>query len=63
MAQLHYLTRGNMVKEDTMTVTDDWVFDTYGMELANRLIDQGEHKEFITPVDENGKLVMLPLED
>ena len=42
---------------------DDWVIDTYGKELANKLIDHEEHQEFIKPVDEDGMLAMLKLDD
>jgi hypothetical protein len=63
VAQLHYLKKGNILKKQTMAVTDDWVFDTYGKEIAQRIMDQGKHREFITPLDENGNLVMLPMEE
>jgi len=62
VAQLHYIQKGNILKEEIMTVTDDWVFDTYGIEIAQRIMDRGKHNEFITPVDENGKLVVVPMD-
>jgi hypothetical protein len=46
-----------------MTVTDDWVIDTYGKDLANKLIDHEEHEDFIKPVDEDGMIAMLKLDD
>jgi hypothetical protein len=61
VAKLHYQERGNVVKEETMTVSDDWVFDTYGIEVANRLIDHAENNGFAIPVDEHGKLVVIPM--
>ena len=62
VAAVHY-KKGTMVKEQEMTVTDNWVIDTYGKELANKLIDHEEHQEFIKPVDEDGMLAMLKLDD
>ena len=59
---VHY-RKGTMVKAHQMTVTDDWVIDTYGKEIANKLIDREEHQQFIQPLDKDGKLVMLKLDD
>jgi hypothetical protein len=63
VAQYHYLQKVGMIKEGIMTVTDDWVFDTYGKEIAQMIIDRGQHREFITPLDAKGQLVMVPFED
>jgi hypothetical protein len=62
VAQYHYLEKGGTVMEGSMKVTDDWVFDTYGKEIAQRIINQGEHREFITPLDAKGQLVMVPFD-
>jgi hypothetical protein len=61
VARLHYRGKEDVIKEETMTVSDDWVFDTYGIELANKLIDHAENNGFVRPVDEYGKLVILPM--
>ena len=61
VAKLHYRGKEDVVKEETMAVSDDWVFDTYGIELANKLIDHAENNGFVRPVDEDGKLVILPM--
>jgi hypothetical protein len=63
VAKVHYRKGTSMVREQEMTVTDDWVIDTYGKELANKLIDHEEHEDFIKPVNEHGMLAMLKLDD
>jgi hypothetical protein len=61
VAKVHY-KKGTCVIEDQMTVPDDWIIDTYGKDLANKLIDRAEHDEFILPVDEDGMLVMIKVD-
>jgi hypothetical protein len=50
------------VIEQNMTVTDDWVIDTYGKEIAKKLMDRAEHQEFIKAVNEDGTLTVLRLD-
>jgi hypothetical protein len=42
LAKLHY-KKGHELIEQQISVTDDWVIDTYGKELAKKLIDQEDH--------------------
>ena len=46
-----------------MIVPDDWVIDTYGKELANKLIDREEHSNFILPVNEEGMLATIQVDE
>jgi hypothetical protein len=39
------------------------VIDTYGTNLAHRLIDRDEHQEFMQPLDKDGNIVVLKLDD
>jgi hypothetical protein len=32
---------------ETMSVTDDWVIDTHGKDIARKLMDRAEHQEFV----------------
>jgi len=40
-------------------LTDDWVFDTFGKDIASKLIDRGENEEFVQPLNENGALATV----
>ena len=51
------------VKEQHMILADDWVIDTYGKELAKKLIDHGEHEGFLLPLDKDGKLATFKMDD
>jgi hypothetical protein len=62
VAKVHY-KKGTKAIEDHMTVSLDWVIDTYGKELAKKLIDREEHQEFVVPVNDNGMLTVLKLDD
>jgi hypothetical protein len=62
VAKVHY-RRGTTVVEETMKVPDDWVIDTYGKELANKLIDREEHSNFILPVNEEGMLATIQVDE
>ena len=42
-------SKGKVV-EQHMPVADDWVIDTYGKEIANKLMDHAKHQEFIKAV-------------
>ena len=62
MAKVHY-KKGNDVKKEHITVSDDWVFDTYGKDIANKLMDREEHDLFIKPpVNEDGRPIVLKLD-
>ena len=61
VAKVHY-KKGNDIKKEHITVSDDWVFDTYGKDIANKLMDRGEHSEFIKPVNEDGRPIVLKLD-
>jgi hypothetical protein len=62
VAKVHY-KKGTQVMEEQIEVSNDWLIDTYGKELANKLIDCEEHQEFIKPVNEDGMLTILKLDD
>ena len=46
VAKVHY-KKGTEVMEEQIPVEDDWVIDTYGKELAKKLMDREDHSEFI----------------
>jgi hypothetical protein len=50
------------VMEQHMTVSDDWVIDTYGKEIANKLMDRAKHQEFIKAVDADGTHTVLRID-
>jgi hypothetical protein len=62
VASVHY-KKGSIVKAHEIKVTDDWVIDTYGTNIAHRLIDRDEHQEFMQPLDKDGNIVVLKLDD
>jgi hypothetical protein len=62
VARVHY-RRGTNIVQEKMIVPDDWVIDTYGKELANKLIDRAEHSNFILPVNEEGMLATIQVDD
>ena len=45
-----------------MSVTDDWVIDTYGKDIAGKLMDRAEHQEFIEPLNEDGVFASIKLD-
>jgi hypothetical protein len=55
--------KGKATKEEIMILADDWVIDVYGNDIANKLIDHGEHEDYILPVDKDGKLATFKLDD
>jgi hypothetical protein len=61
VAKVHY-KKGSKVIEQNIRVSDDWVIDTYGKELTKKLMDRGEHEEFIKPVNEDGRPIVLKLD-
>jgi hypothetical protein len=62
VAKVHYKT-GTKVMQEQITVLDDWVIDTYGKDVASKLIDHDMHQEFIKlPKNEDGTLTVLKLD-
>jgi hypothetical protein len=61
VAKYHY-NKGHKLIEQQMLVTDDWVIDTYGKELAKKIIDREEHDGFIKTVKADGVLAVIPLD-
>ena len=53
----------NKEKEEEMTVSDDWVFDTYGKELTQKLIDCAEHGELLKPKTQKGVVARVPVDN
>jgi hypothetical protein len=45
-----------------MSVTDDWVIDTYGKDIAMKLMDRAEHQEFIEPLNQDGVFARVKLD-
>jgi hypothetical protein len=39
---------------ETINVTNDWVIDTYGKDIARKLMNPVEHHEFIEPLNQDG---------
>jgi len=62
VAQVHY-KKGTRLLEEKLTVSDDWVIDTYGKEIASKLIDRDKHQEFIKPVNDDGMLTVVKLDE
>ena len=62
VAQVHY-KKGTRLLEEKLTVSDDWVIDMYGKELANKLIDRDENNQFITPITEDGRLATITVDE
>ena len=63
MAKVHY-KKGTEVMEEQIPVEDDWVIDTYGKELAKKLMDREDHSEFIKPpVSEDGRSIVIKVDD
>jgi hypothetical protein len=48
---------------EKLGVMDDWVIDTYGKDFVNKLMDRGEHCEFIEPVNADGRTTVLKLDN
>jgi hypothetical protein len=61
-AEVKY-TKEEKLKTIEMFVTDDWVIDTYGKDLAKKLIDREEHCEYIQPLREDGKFAKVKVDD
>jgi hypothetical protein len=56
--------KGGYVMNQLLIVPDDWVIDTYGKELTNKLMDRAEHHEYIQAVnDEDATLTVLKLDE
>jgi hypothetical protein len=62
VAKVRY-TKGEDVKNETMNVTDDWVLDTYGKNIANKVIHCTENESFITSLNQNGELATVKVDD
>ena len=62
VAKVSY-TKDKKVKRIEMAVTDDWVMDTYGKDFAKKLIDRGEHGEYIQPLREDGKFAKVKVDE
>jgi hypothetical protein len=62
VAQVHY-KKGTRLLEEKLTVSDDWVIDMYGKELAKKLIDHDENNQFIMPITEDGRLATITVDE
>jgi hypothetical protein len=45
-----------------VSVTDDWVIDTYGKDIARKLMDCAEHQEFIEALNQDGVFARVKLD-
>ena len=62
VAKVHY-QKGTKELKEHIPVSDDWVIDTYGKEIASKLIDREEHQEFLKPVNDDGMLTVVKLDE
>jgi hypothetical protein len=63
VAKIEYQKKKSMVLVcETMSVTDDWVIDTYGKDIARKLMDRAEHQEFIKPLNEGAVFARVKLD-
>jgi hypothetical protein len=46
-----------------LTISDDWVIDMYGKELAKKLIDCDNNDQFIMPITEDRRLAMITVDE
>jgi hypothetical protein len=61
VARFRYKNGGQCI-EQQLSVTDDWVMDTYGKEIAKKLIDREDHDGFMTTKTQDGVLTGIPLD-
>lgn len=61
VARVQYTKSARLVR-DEMIVTDDWVIDTYGKDLAKKLMHREENDEFIEPLTEAGMLATVKID-
>ena len=46
VAKIEYQKKKSTISvHETIFVTDDWVIDTYGKDIARKLMDRAEHQE------------------
>ena len=63
VAKIEYHKKKSTISvSDRMSVTDDWVIDTYGKDIARKLMDRAEHEEFIEPLNEDGVFARVKLD-
>jgi hypothetical protein len=53
VARVEYMKSARVVKEEIM-VTDDWVIDTYGKDLAKKLMHREENDDYVQPLTQDG---------
>jgi hypothetical protein len=68
VAKVHYkkvdkVSKKEAVVREHINVTDWWVIDTFGKDLAKKLIDRGENKEFLKPLNEHGVLATVKVDE
>jgi uncharacterized protein YdbL (DUF1318 family) len=56
-------TKDKKLRRLEMAVMDDWVMDTYGKDFAKKLIDRGEHGEYIQPLRQDGKIAKVKIDE
>jgi hypothetical protein len=62
VANVDYTKRNRVVREQ-INVSHDWVTDTYGNDIAMKLMDHELDGEFIKPLNEQGALVTMKLDE
>ena len=62
VAKVRYMNNDKKAVQENIHVTDDWVFDTFGKDIASKLMDRGENEEFVQPLDEKGALASVKVD-
>jgi hypothetical protein len=63
-AQIRYRKKkSTTIIEEKIKVTNDWVIDTYGKEVAKKIMDRAEHDDFIPPLNQDGFMVQVKLDE
>ena len=61
VAKVHY-EKGSETIQEKIRVSDEWVIDTFGKDVTAKLMDRGEHDNYMLPVNEEGRPIVLQLD-
>jgi hypothetical protein len=61
VAKVHY-KKGSETIQEKIRVSDEWVIDTFGKDVTAKLMDCGEHDNYMLPVNEEGRPIVLQLD-
>jgi hypothetical protein len=63
VAKIEYQKKKSTISiRETIFVTDDWVINTYGKDIARKLMDHVEHQEFIEALNQDGVFARVKLD-